>query len=99
MASPFPSVAGEPSVVVVRILDGNGGNVHLALTGPNGRKEQREFKAPGCLGTKGLLGNLQAASQGYQEVTEKLYKESYALKSTLLNPTANLTTLVFIKPG
>ena len=96
--SPLKSVASEPSVVIVRIADG-GGNVHMALTGPNGRKEVLEFKAQTSLNTKGFLGSLQAASQGYHNVIEKLYREGYELKSTILNPTTNLTTLIFVKPG
>ena len=96
--SPFPSMASEPSVVVVRIVD-DGGNVYMALTGPNGRQQVLEFKAQTSLNTKGFLGNLQTASKGYQSVLEQLYQEGYELKSTLLNPTSNLTTLIFVKPG
>ena len=97
--APFPTRASEPSVVVVRIVD-DGGNVYMALTGPNGLQQVFEFKAQASLlNTKGFLSNLQAASKGYQSVLETLYREGYELKSTLLNPTTNLTTLILVKPG
>ena len=97
--APVPARASEPSVVVVRIVD-DGGHVYLALSGPNGRQQVFEFKAQASLlNTKGLLSNLQAASTGYQRVLETLYREGYELKSTLLNPTTNLTTLILVKPS
>lgn len=96
--SPFSSWASEPSVIIVRIVD-DGGNVYLAFAGPKGRQQVFEFKAQASLNTKGFLANLQAASNGYQSVLEKLYQEGYELKGSLLTPTANLTTLIFVKPG
>lgn len=70
LVSPLRLVAGEPSVVIVRIQD-SGGNIAMALTGPNGRTELLEFKAS-TMTQKGL----QASSQGYYTVIDKLYKKA-----------------------
>ncbi|MFD2718313.1 hypothetical protein ACFST9_06280 [Hymenobacter monticola] len=100
-ASPMPALAGEPSVVVVRIVDG-GGQVFVTLAGPHGRKEEFTFKKESDKADGALFGAMHAATQGYQRVLEKLYREGYELKSTVpssATATNPFTTLVFVKPG
>jgi hypothetical protein len=61
MISPFPLFADEPSVVIVRIIDGSG-NICMSINGPNGRSEIVEVKGSS-------LGNqyLKDSGKGYYD--------------------------------
>lgn len=89
-AHPSTVLAGDPDVVVVRVLD-NGGNVRLFISRPDGKSEKVEFN--GGFNEKGLSDS----GQGYQKVIAKLYQEGYTLKSSFSTNTGVFATLVFVK--
>ncbi|MGI4834838.1 MAG: hypothetical protein ACRYFK_15390 [Janthinobacterium lividum] len=77
-------------IVVVRIFD-SGASINAIITRGEGKNEKVAFDSGG------FDKRLQASSEGYYTLFQKLYQEGYTLQSTFGPGNNGLTTLLFIK--
>lgn len=90
-SSPAWAQAGEPEVVVVRVVEKIAGKNRLVVVRGEGKSEEVELDSG--LNTKSMT----ASGEAMRRVFAQLYHEGYTLKSTFSGSQGFASTLVFVK--